>query len=256
MHNNGFTLIEVAIVLVVSAIIVAGVLGGKSLIRAAELRAIVNEYENYSVVISNFKHKYRAIPGDMRNATFIWGSNSALCSETGNNREGGVCNGNGDGNLGFGGSRELWQFWTHLSAAGMIEGQYSGKSGPNNTTDSIIGVNVPASRIANTGWTARNCIDDLSIGKHCGPESLLIDYGNNLNFGRDGVYDTDQPALSPAEARNIDLKIDDGYPGTGNIIATFWDDLCYNADTNIDITAEYRVQDNNILCGLIFRGLF
>ena len=72
--SSAFTLVELSIVLVIIGLLVGGVLSGKSLIRASELRAVASEFSYYKIAIGNFKDKYSALPGDMRNAVTYWGA--------------------------------------------------------------------------------------------------------------------------------------------------------------------------------------
>lgn len=71
--RSGFSLVELSIVLVILGLLTGGVLGGRALIRAAELRAITQEKEAFVTAVNTFRAKYNALPGDMRNATQFWG---------------------------------------------------------------------------------------------------------------------------------------------------------------------------------------
>src|ERR1700722_15466804 len=68
-QTNGFTLIELSIVLVIIGLIVGGVLVGQDLIKAAEVRAQISQIEKYNTAVNTFYGKYQAIPGDMNIAT-------------------------------------------------------------------------------------------------------------------------------------------------------------------------------------------
>ena len=67
--NQGFTLVELSIVLVILGLLVGGVLTGQSLIRAAELRTVSTQYATFSTAVNTFRDKYFTIPGDMTNAS-------------------------------------------------------------------------------------------------------------------------------------------------------------------------------------------
>jgi prepilin-type N-terminal cleavage/methylation domain-containing protein len=71
--SRAFSLVELSIVLVILGLLVGGVLSGQSLIHAAELRAVTTEYQKYMTAVRSFKDKYFASPGDMNNATSLWG---------------------------------------------------------------------------------------------------------------------------------------------------------------------------------------
>lgn len=73
LRQSGFSLVEISIVIVVIGLLVGGVLAGRSVIRAAELRAVGTEMNNYVTAIYQFRDKYSGLPGDLVNATLYWG---------------------------------------------------------------------------------------------------------------------------------------------------------------------------------------
>jgi prepilin-type N-terminal cleavage/methylation domain-containing protein len=130
--NAGFSLVELSIVLVILGLLVGGVLTGKSLIRAAELRSVTTDQQRFVAAAQIFREKYQAFPGDMTNATAFWGT-AAACPGTylQPSTDATTCNGNGDGGVrgDTTGSNESFRFWQQLANAGLIEGQYSGVTG-------------------------------------------------------------------------------------------------------------------------------
>ena len=68
-QQRGFTLIELSIVIVIIGLIAGGILVGKDMIRAAEIRAIATELQHYRAAVKTFEATYDALPGDMTNAT-------------------------------------------------------------------------------------------------------------------------------------------------------------------------------------------
>src|SRR6201999_103149 len=69
--EQGFTLIELSIVLVIIGLIVGGVLVGQDLIRAAEIRATLTQVEKFNTAVNTFYGKYGALPGDMNNGVAL-----------------------------------------------------------------------------------------------------------------------------------------------------------------------------------------
>jgi prepilin-type N-terminal cleavage/methylation domain-containing protein len=61
----GFTLIEMAIVLVIIGLIVGAVVAGRDLIRASEVRATISQIEKYNTAANTFQEKYGYLPGDV-----------------------------------------------------------------------------------------------------------------------------------------------------------------------------------------------
>src|ERR1700742_2576195 len=97
LSRRAFSLVELSIVLVILGLLVGGILGGKSLIRASELRSVVTQHDQILTAILGFKDKYFALPGDMNNATQFWGAlNPVSFCMTGHSVDQKTCDGNGD----------------------------------------------------------------------------------------------------------------------------------------------------------------
>ena len=100
IHKNrpqqGFSLIELSIVLVIIGLLTGGILTGQSLIRASEVRSVATEVAKYRTAVMSFRDQYKALPGDMKNATTFWGSmtNCGAASPSGTGTQ--TCNGNND----------------------------------------------------------------------------------------------------------------------------------------------------------------
>jgi prepilin-type N-terminal cleavage/methylation domain-containing protein len=68
-YSSAFSLVELSIVLVILGLLVGGVLSGQSLIRAAALRSVTNDYSRYSAAVNTFKDKYFPAPATAPVAT-------------------------------------------------------------------------------------------------------------------------------------------------------------------------------------------
>lgn len=234
-RRQGFTLLEIAIVVVIIAIITGGILTADTLIRAAHIRAIVSEYDQYAKATREFFDKYQALPGDMSNAESLWGTDGTCPNTTYIDTPLTttlVCDGNGDGQIGYctGGMSctaslvpEIWQAWKQLSVAGFVNGRYTGRPGSTATTRAEVGLNVPASTRVPGGWTLMYYLNPVAFS------GLKTDqYGHVLLFGGDkGGYNapfTTEPVLFVKEAYELDKKVDDGYPEMGKLRAwkNYW----------------------------------
>lgn len=244
--RHGFTLIEMAIVLVIIAILAGGVITAKTLIDQAQLRSIITEANNYRTAIQGFRDQYRYLPGDMPNAKNYWSSASL--------------NGNGNGIVEYGtaanAASEAFAFWQELGLSGLIKGSYTGNAGPSYYCQSIAGTNIPYGKVKGTMWGP-------SYMDNSGGSSLYSfqrDYRNWFTFSGlagDDWY-ADNLFLTTAEAQSIDSKMDDGKPGTGIVQETWEADgigkNCTNATSITDFKTDYKL--SNVAtgqCGLLFK---
>lgn len=102
--NRGFSLVEVAIALLVISLVATFSLKGKELIRTARLRAVIEQVGTFRIAANSFTEKYGAIPGDLQNA-------KELIDES-------LENGNGRGEIIS--KEDAKRFWSHLSKSGLI----------------------------------------------------------------------------------------------------------------------------------------
>ena len=76
-NQSGFTLIEIAIVLVIIGLLLGGVLKGQELINSAKVKNLATDFRNIPVFIYGYQDKFRAVPGDDQNAaTHVTGAQS------------------------------------------------------------------------------------------------------------------------------------------------------------------------------------
>lgn len=213
LKQVGFTLIELSIVLVIIGLIVGGVLVGQDLIKSAEVRSTIGQYEKYNSAVNTFRTKYNGMPGDLRVAEVA--SFSLPCSTM----AGTAGLGDGNGILEAGAASTISKalgetacFWAQLSSANLVDGSY----GATLTT-----AGAPA-----TPFTAPSYLPSAKVGRgnlfavyglaglnyyQIGPFATVTDAGGVYTFGTTG--------MTPVEAYNIDNKLDDGAPNTGIIAA-------------------------------------
>jgi prepilin-type N-terminal cleavage/methylation domain-containing protein len=115
----GFTLIEIAIVLVIIGLLLGGVLKGQELITSARVRNLISQQDGVKAAYFGFLDRFRALPGDYGLA-----SANIACTPT-------CQNGNANGqiqSIALGGATTLIEehiaVWEHLSRAGFVNGSY------------------------------------------------------------------------------------------------------------------------------------
>lgn len=216
-RQKGFTLIELSIVLVIIGLIVGGVLVGQDLIKAAELRATIGQLEKYNAAVNTFRGKFGGIPGDLQSAQ---ASAFGLFNFTGTGIGMGDGNGLIEASSGTNGSTlpvgETLAFWRHLSDANLIDGAF-GSSGASAISAS-----------AGTVGTVTNVAQSLPPAK-LGRGNYVAVYSENgsNDYEINGItgiassnYSANNPQMTPQEAYNVDAKLDDGMPMSGNVRAT------------------------------------
>jgi hypothetical protein len=259
MHNmkqTGITLMELAIVLTILGLLAGGVVLSRSLLRNSELVAVGSEYAKYVQAIGNFQTKYHALPGDFTGAVALWGLVSVdpgqcLTKNVGNNE---TCDGDGDGRITryadyANTAYEQYRAWQHLGNAQMIDGNYSGVGG--GAYDRVPGTNIPASKLTGAGWAlvtlttadiANEGVTEIVYNANDIKPNTLLWIGGRATGGTDLLMGN---ILTSAEASSLDLKMDDGHPQFGKIIAQKGA-LCNSASS-------YYTTDSTKTCALVFK---
>ncbi|MGV0005433.1 MAG: prepilin-type N-terminal cleavage/methylation domain-containing protein [Candidatus Porifericomitaceae bacterium WSBS_2022_MAG_OTU9] len=189
----GFTLVELAMVLMVVGLLLGGLFKGQQLLLSARVHNMVAGARAMEAAYNAFFDRYHYIPGDMPDAVAV---RLGAAAQTGSQY-----GGDGNGRLGDGNFREASALWHQLASAGFILGSYSAGA-----TDAASYV---ASGVApDNPFGGRMMIALLD-------EYLSVD-GNSvarvaLVFGH---------GLPAAAARMLDEKLDDGRPATGRVRAS------------------------------------
>ena len=185
--NSGFTLIEIAIVLVIIGLLLGGVLKGQELINNAKVRNIISQQDSYKAAFFAFQDRFRALPGDYNAAsTNIPGVTAAQ-------------NGDGNSQINTTGAcgNEPVVAWVHLARAGFISGNFNGTC------------------------TTAPAADNSPTNPYGGVVQMIFD--NNFQGGTSNAHNVKTGDLIPANIiSEIDRKIDDGFPGTGIFRFSQW----------------------------------
>src|SRR5205807_4076721 len=83
-RRQGFTLVEIAIVLVIIGLLLGGILKGQEMITQAKIKNVVADFSGISAAYHGYQDRYRAIPGDDPNALSRWPNLPLVVSGDGN----------------------------------------------------------------------------------------------------------------------------------------------------------------------------
>src|SRR5438045_4960054 len=82
--QHGFTLVEIAIVLVIIGLLLGGILKGQEMITQAKIKNSIADFSGISAAYYGYQDRYRAIPGDDSNAATRWTTPTAATAGDGN----------------------------------------------------------------------------------------------------------------------------------------------------------------------------
>ena len=213
-NTNGFTLVEISIVMIIIGLLIGGTFGGMKLIENMQINKTIQDLKAIESAALTFKDTYGRLPGDMPNtAARLPSCTDAPCATGGNgNRR--IENLVSHTEV-ITSAMEKFTFWHHLQAASLLSMDYK------NSTDMSFGEGSPSSPIGggysiiefNSRWRA-----PISNYNYRGAILLI---NNNPTIG----------GATPVSAANgiscglimaIDRKMDDGLPMSG----PFEGDVC------------------------------
>ncbi|NCC22964.1 MAG: prepilin-type N-terminal cleavage/methylation domain-containing protein [Alphaproteobacteria bacterium] len=213
--QKGFTLVELAIVMIIIGLLIGGILKGQELITNAQVSSTIAQMKGIDAAMTTFRDSYNAVPGDMTSAqarlpgcTPPTCQNAPVGGQGGNSRIDAV---NAGVAMGDAGSENV-QAWVHLNSADLL-------TGIDTSGGVVFGGLLPNSNIGG-GFT---------IGYHGGSAALNGQIGGPNPRGGHYLAMTGLPTsdvgaansgvLNASELARIDRKLDDGSPVTGSVLA-------------------------------------
>jgi prepilin-type N-terminal cleavage/methylation domain-containing protein len=246
--EGGFTLVELAIVMIIIGLLIGGILKGQELIINARVSSTVAQIKAIESGISGFRDKYASFPGDIA----LPGTRLPNCAGTCSAVAAGGVLGNGliepvDVGAAQVIGDEVGMAFIHLSAAGMVGGAQSQPAALG------IGQTNPATPLGGhmsiaqeSGGATTGVI--LNAGMPSGTYVMIKDDA----VGAVATAD-DTQVMTPANAGNIDRKLDDGQPNTGSVRAVGVGGAATNCALTNTAAGIYNESVGGNVCGVVAR---
>lgn len=209
-QQSGFTLVEIAIVLVIIGLLLGGVLKGQELINSAKVKNLANDFRVVPTYIYAFQDKFKALPGDDPQVV-AHVSGATLATTPAGTQGNGVINGNWNSTTNTDESRLFWQ---HVRLANLA-------AGPTDVTDAT--------------YAPKNAVGGALGINSATTAQLQI-------TGMTGTYQVCSAAILGKFVKQLDVQMDDGNTATGSMRAVA-DGAAMNAaavaTASIDEAANY-----------------
>jgi prepilin-type N-terminal cleavage/methylation domain-containing protein len=211
-NQSGFTLIEIAIVLVIIGLLLGGVMKGQELINSARVKNLAADYKNTTLYIYSYQDKYHALPGDdTLAASHVSGATVATAIVVGDLGNGRI-DGHWDSTTQ---THESYLFWQHVRLSGLATG-----------------ITNPADV---AGYPQRNSNGGLIGVTNASAADLPVN-------GLSGAYIICSTGIVGKFAKQLDIAMDDGNTGSGSMRAIVPNAAVNQAAVpNVDEAAIYTV---------------
>jgi prepilin-type N-terminal cleavage/methylation domain-containing protein len=198
-NQSGFTLIEIAIVLVIIGLLLGGVMKGQELINSAKVKNLATDFRNIPIFVYGYQDKYRSLPGD---DAAVAAHNGGTPATTGGTVGNGLIEGSWNS---YTKTDESYLFWQHVRFAGLT-------SGP---------TVIPAAPAIGDGYRPVNAAGG-EMGLQSGTTAaatvpVFADAAKTLPIR--GTIIICSPNILGKFAKQLDIQLDDGNTAGGSMMA-------------------------------------
>ena len=202
-QQSGFTLVEIAIVLVIIGLLLGGILKGQELINSAKVKNVANDFRTIQTYVYGYQDKYRALPGDDPAADTHLAS-SGITAAKGNGN--GIIEGMWNSCVA---ASEAMMFWQHVRAAGLAPG----------------GTTLPTSAGECEDFLPKNAFGGkVGYASYIGTAVGAV-AANAQITGMSGTYQICSEKILGRFVAQLDLQLDDGKPDSGSMRAILQADV-------------------------------
>ncbi len=208
--EQGFTLVELAIVMVIIGLLIGGILKGQELIANARISATVTQIKGLDAALNTFQDKYNVLPGEVTTpANRLPGCAAAPCNTAPT-----TVNGRFDNLVTAAPAGEGVVAFAQLNASDLISGVDSTAA-----AGVTFGGQLPAIRAGGGMWLASTNAAGAAPG---GFDAAAVGRANTnyavLN-GTPAAIAAGTGGYTPTAAAQIDRKVDDGLPNAGIMLS-------------------------------------
>jgi prepilin-type N-terminal cleavage/methylation domain-containing protein len=223
-EEDGFSLVEMAIVLVIIGLILGGIMKGQELLESARLKSIITQANQYRLAANTFLDRYDALPGDFDRASELIDARL----KDGNNN--GIIEGLGLslGKAGF--DHEALSFWVHLAAAGLIPKPGTLAS----NTNAQFNQGAPSCKMGGGFTIMYQPHEDMP--------------GHWFIIGRENGASGNNGLLTPQQAMSIARKINNSENNSGSVRAK--DGANVPPNSCVKSSGEFNTQNKSPVCVL------
>ncbi len=243
-RQGGFTLVELAIVMIIIGLLIGGALKGQELIANAQVGATVGQAKSFEAAISTFRDVYSFMPGDMINPATRVPNCGAVCAQVGD-ASGRIGNDPGLAHANL--TNENGAAWAQLVAADLITGITQTAAIADAPTPDV---SIPSAALNGSSWqvgyTAAGLTSIVGVAPRSG-HYLLVD------ASLAAVSSAATASLTPSQAARVDRKIDDGAPNSGTVRAMGGAAGAATCADLATIAGVYNEALQGNLCGLYIR---
>lgn len=242
--THAFTLVEMALVLIIIGLLVGGILTGQELIRSAEIGRATKQLDGYVLATHVFRDKYNGLPGDLNPAAFGFQADANITPN-----HNGLIETTSD--VGNAYNNEAAVYFLHLYQANLLNGVIPATAFDAASINDLTQY-TPTFEIRPGGQVMLRASADIHY-LYAGPM--------NVNAGQ--LFIPANKGITPMDASRLDVKMDDGNPQRGKLVAmadlhtltsgTPADGICaYSGAYNTGTVARQRAS----VCTVRFRADF